>query len=296
MPDGDALQQARAQIKELLEAARKGIIIPVRLPTQIEAIEALLEQADSQQAEAAKATAVPANVDELLKSQAQFISHAIHELRTPVTSIRGYSDMLNTPAMGELNPMQKQFVDVIRTNTKRMEGLLTDVSYVTKLRAGTLRLNEKMDMFKNIAMMLQKKAEPIATELNRQLEIEEVPQGLPLLNTDGEMLSNALIKLIENGLRYSAEGDGKVTVSSTHEGNTLKIVIADNGIGMTSEELAQLGSLYFRSDNDLVRSYKGSGLGITIAYGIVELLGGKVTVESEVNKGTTFTVSLPGMS
>jgi signal transduction histidine kinase len=204
--------------------------------------------------------------------------------------------MLNTPAMGELNPMQKQFVDVIRTNTKRMEGLLTDVSYVTKLRAGTLRLNEKMDMFKNIAMMLQKKAEPIATELNRQLEIEEVPQGLPLLNTDGEMLSNALIKLIENGLRYSAEGDGKVTVSSTHEGNTLKIVIADNGIGMTSEELAQLGSLYFRSDNDLVRSYKGSGLGITIAYGIVELLGGKVTVESEVNKGTTFTVSLPGMS
>ena len=296
MPDGDALQQARAQMKELLEAARKGMIIPIRLPAQIEAIEALLEQAETQQAEAAKATAVPADVDEVLKNHAQFISHAIHELRTPVTSIRGYSDMLNTPAMSELSPMQKQFVDVIRTNTKRMEGLLTDVSYVTKLRAGTLRLNQKMDMFKNIAMMLQKKAEPIVAELNRKLEIQEVPQGLPLLNTDGEMLSNALIKLIENGLRYSAEGEGKVTVSSTHEGNTLKIVIEDNGIGMTPEELAQLGTLYFRSDHDLVRSYKGSGLGITIAYGIVALLGGKVTVESEVNKGTKFTVSLSGMS
>lgn len=293
MANEDALQQARTQLSELLEAARKGMIIPIRLPGQIEAIEALLVQAEAQAAE--KASAAPADVEAILQEQAQVISHAIHELRTPVTSIRGYSDMLNSPSMGELNEMQQQFLTVIRTNTKRMEALLTDVSYLTKIRAGTLRLNPKMDMYKNIVMTIEKKARPIAEELGRALEFVEPPQGLPLLNIDSELLSNAIVKLIENGLRYSNE-DGMVRVSAEGENGLLHIIIEDNGIGMSPEELSQLGTLYYRSDNDIVRNHKGSGMGIPIVYGLIGLLGGSVQVESEVNKGSRFVISIKGMS
>ena len=91
-------------------------------------------------------------MEEFLKEQAFFISHAVHELRTPMTSIRGYTDMLRS--MGPLNDMQKQFVETIRVNSRRMEGLLTDVSDTSKIKGGTLRTNLKMDMFKNIAMMV----------------------------------------------------------------------------------------------------------------------------------------------
>ncbi len=295
MSNGDALKQAQQKLSELLEAARTGAIIPFRLPTQIEEIEALLVQAEEEQAEAQRKAAVPADTEQLIKDHAEFISIAVHELRTPMTSIRGYADMLNTPAMGELNDMQKQFLDVIRTNTKRMEGLLADVSNVSKVKARTLKLAEKMDMFKNIAMRLEKQSKPIAEELGRQIEFN-IPQGLPILNTDGEFFTVALMKMIENGLRYSPEGDGKVTVSATADGNTLVITIADNGVGIPPEELEQLGTLYFRGDDDLINSYKGSGLGIPIAFGIIEMLGGSTEIKSTPGQGTTCTVRLKGMS
>ena len=291
-----ALEQAQALLAELHQGAQAGSLIPFRLPGQIQAIQELLgqaaEEAKAREAEIA-AKAVPPDMETFLKEQAGFFGHAIHELRTPMTSIRGYGDMLGSGAMGALNDMQKQFVDTIRINSRRMESLLVDVSDMNKLRAGTLRSNSKMDMFKNIAMMVEKSARPVAESLNKTLTLD-VPQGLPLLNLDGELLAKAIFKLVENGLRYSNE-DGTVTVAASGEGSDLIIKVIDNGIGMTSEDLARLGEVYFRSENELVRSFKGSGLGVPVAYGLIKLLGGTVSVVSEAEKGTTFTVRIPGM-
>lgn len=293
------LQQARTQLQELLEFARKGMIIPVRLPAQLEAIDLLLQNATESQALADGAAnnnaALPEDVAAILKENTEFLSHAVHELRNPMTSIRGYSDMLGSPSMGELTDMQKQFLATIRTNTTRMEGLLTDVSDINKIRGGTLLLKEKMDIFKNIAMMIEKQAMQIAQGLNRKL-VFDIPQGLPPVTTDGELLAKALVKMIENGLRYSPEESGQVTVRGATDGDHLIIVVEDNGIGMTPDEVARLGEIYFRSDHDVVRSYKGSGLGIPIAYGIIEALGGSIYVESAPDQGTRFTVTLKAMS
>jgi len=290
----DSLSQTRALVDELLEAAKSGAIIPVRLPGQIEAIANALAEAEAESDTPSQGDGESPDMEAFLKQQAEFISVAIHELRVPMTSIRGYADMLNTPAMGELSDMQKQFLDTIRNNAKRMETLLTDVSDTSKIRGGTLKIGEKMDMFKNIAMRVEKDMMPIAEEMGRKLTID-VPQGLPLLNTDGELLAKALNKMVENALRYTQD-DGEITVSAAADGNTLRIKIQDNGIGMSEEEIAQLGTIYFRADSEYVRSYKGSGLGIPIAYGIISLLGGKVAVESQPDQGTTFTVTLTGMS
>lgn len=291
----DAVSQARAQLAELLEAARKGTIIPVRLPGQLEAIDALLEQAATTAAAPAKSESAEASdLAETMKANAYFVSHAVHELRTPMTSIRGYGDMIVNPAMGTLTDMQKQFMETIRTNARRMDTLLTDVSDMAKLRGGTLRMAEKMDMFKNIAMMVEKAMQSVADEHKRTMEFD-LPQGLPLLNTDGDLLAKAVNKLVENALRYNDKPDGKVTVRGRAEGNTLIIEVEDNGIGIAPEDLAQLGEIYFRSENEVVRTHKGSGLGIPIAYGIIKQLGGEIDVKSVVDEGTTFTIKLPGM-
>lgn len=276
-------------LEELLAAARSGALVPIRLPGQIEAIQAALQQAKDETAKQAPAEAF--DKEAWFKDQAYFIGHAVHELRTPMTSIRGYADMMNS--MGSLNDMQKQFLDIIRTNSRRMETLMQDVADMNKLRHGTLKTAFKMDMFKNIAMMVEKTAKPLADSLGKTFTVD-VPQGLPLLNLDGELLAKAIFKLVENGLRYSNE-DGTVTVAASGEGSDLIIKVIDNGIGMTPEDLARLGEVYFRSENELVRSFKGSGLGVPVAYGLIKLLGGTVSVVSEAEKGTTFTVRIPGM-
>mgnify|MGYP006277319777 CR=1 FL=1 len=293
-----ALQQAQTKLAELLEAAKTGAIIPIRLPGQIEEITALVEQADEEHQQELKQAAdnaapMDADMEAYMQDEAYFVGHAVHELRTPVTSIRGYGDMLGQ--MGELSDMQKQFLDVIKTNTRRLERLLWDVSYTNKLRKRTLTVSAKMDMFKNIAMRVEKDLQPLADSLNRKLVLD-IPQGLPLLETDGDLLSEALKRLVENGLKYSPEETGQVTLSATNEDNTLLITVSDNGVGMTPEELEQLGTIYFRADNDVVRNHKGSGLGIIVAYGMFDLLGGSVEVESVPEQGTTFTIRLKGMA
>lgn len=291
---GEALEQARVMLNELTEAARKGQIIPIRLTGQLEAILQTLDKAQEEEAAGAGAV-MSGDVETYRKELASLLSHGFHDLRLPLTNIRGYSDMLGTPAMGQLSDMQNQFVNTIRTNARRMEGLLMDVSDISKLRGGTLNVTPKMDMFKNIGLSVEKAMRPISQELGRGLEFD-IPSGLPILNTDGELLAKALNKLVENALRYSPAETGMVRVSAQGDGSTLQIIIQDNGIGMKPEELEQLGTPFFRADYDLVLSYKGSGLGVPIAYGIIDLLGGKVSVVSEPDNGTTFTVMLAGMS
>lgn len=294
-PVHDTLEEARAQLKALAESARAGTLIPVRLAGQLEAVDALLARAQAELPAPTPASATPTDQTELLQEQAKFVSHAVHELRNPLTSVRGYADMLGNAALGQLNDMQKQFADTIRANSRRMEGLLTDVSDTAKIRGGTLKLNTKMDTFKNIALMVEKATRPQAEQLNRTLTFD-IPSGLPILTTDGEMLAKAFTKLVENALRYTPAEGGEVTVSAEAVDNVLVVRVRDNGIGMTPDELAQLGTVYFRSESEAVRAFKGSGLGVPVAYGIFRLLGGDVAVESTPGAGTTFTVRLKGMT
>ena len=286
-----AMQELRDQLNQLLDNAKTGNIIPIRLPAQVEAIISAVDAVEEDHKDALS-KAMPEDMEGYMEEEAYFVGHAVHELRTPMTSIRGYSDMLGQ--MGELNDMQKQFLDVIKTNTRRMESLLKDMSYINKIRKNTLQLNPKMDMFKNIGMRLEKDMQPVAEELKKELVLD-VPDGLPLLNLDSEILVVAIEKLIENSLRYTNE-DGKVTVSGSADGSTLAIQVADNGIGISDDDKEKLGTIYFRSDHDLVREFKGSGLGIPIAYGLLDILDATYSVESEVDTGTTFTVRIEGMT
>jgi len=285
--------RVRQLIDDLIAAAKTGDLSPADMTARLEALRALLEPASAPIGEPTRSPDA-FDRDAWLREQAYFIGHAVHELRTPMTSIRGYSDMLSNAAMGPLTDMQKQFLETIRTNARRMEELMTDVSDMNKLRAGTLKINTKMDMFKNIAGLLEKQAASLAEAQGVTL-IMEIPAGLPILNTDGEMFAKALYKLVENAIRYQKpDAESKtVTVRARSEDKALVVEIIDHGIGITDEDLKQLGTIYFRSDNDVVRSFKGSGLGIPVAFGIIDKLGGTVQVVSAAGEGTTVTVRLP---
>lgn len=284
------LRKAREHLRSLVQTAQAGG------PVDVQELEILQRMLDNLSMEADRTRAsMGGDFRQLMSEGAEFWKTAIHELRTPMTSIRGYSDMLANPAMGgQINDMQKQLLAVVRTNSRRMENLLSDFSVLNKLRAGVLQIKPKLDTFKNVAMMVQKKAEPLEAELGRVLNVD-VPTGLPMMQTDGEHLSMAVYKLVENGLRYSPAEGGRVDLTANADGSTVVINIADNGIGMTPEETSKLGKAFFRADNDVVRSYKGSGLGVPIAYMLIAALGGQIRVESTPGKGTRWIIRMAGM-
>ena len=175
------ISKAREHVTALIAAARAGAKIDVG---QLEVLARMLDQVEIDRTRASAGMDLRA----ILTDTAEFWKTAIHELRTPMTSIRGYSDMLAKPEMGgQLAEMQQKLLGVVRNNSRRMESLLADFSIMNKLRASALQLKPKLDTVKNIAMMVEKRIEPTVAELGRKL-IVNVPSGLPMLQTDGEHL------------------------------------------------------------------------------------------------------------
>ncbi|GAB4422951.1 MAG: hypothetical protein Kow00106_20100 [Anaerolineae bacterium] len=279
------LQEARALIRSLRPSA------PAEMSESLAEVERLLEAA-ARRGEGEDAETLRRRIDELIQENARFASLMVHEIRIPLTSIKGYSDMLAKNVVGELNEMQTQFVETIRSNVGRMEQLVSDISDISKLRSGRLRLEPKMDLYKNIALQVEKAMAPLAAAHNHTL-VFETPAGLPLLNVDAERLALALTKLVTNALQYTPDG-GTITVRAEAVDGKLKVSVIDTGIGMSAEEQQHVGELFWRADNEHVRSFKGHGLGLPIAKGLIELMGGEFFFSSEAGKGSTFGFIVPG--
>lgn len=289
MNEGQAnpLQEAR----RLLETMRQQAGDEVK--THLAELDRLLEAAQ-RRGEGEDAEALRQKNEEFVSANAKFVSVMVHEIRVPMTSIRGYADMLGKNVVGELNEMQSQFVETIRSNVIRMEHLVADISDISKLHSGRMRLETKMDMYKNIALQVEKDTADLASEHNHTL-VFETPSGLPLLNVDGSRVAQALTKLVVNALQYTPDGS-EITVRAEDVGGKLKVSVIDKGIGMTDEDQAHVGELFWRADDEHVRTFKGHGLGLPVAIGFIKQMGGEFFFESEAGKGSTFGFVLPGMS
>lgn len=288
MADQNPVQAALTRARELqLESDGS-------MKQQLGEIVKLLSQTEEKTQDAGVMTEeVSSEVAAVISMYSQFISVMVHELRKPMTSIRGYADMLSKNVVGELNDMQMQFATTIRNNVISMEWLISDISDYTKMRVGRIKSDPKMDLAKNILMEVEKNTREKAEEKDHTLEFE-VPDGLPLLNIDGSRVKQALIKLVENAIKYTPEG-GKITVKAEAAEGGLKVTVVDNGVGLSEEELERLGELWFRGDDPVVTNQKGYGLGIPIVLECMRLVDGKLTYESKKGEGSTFGILLPAM-
>ncbi len=278
-----SLQQAQQLTAEL--QAQVTALDAAALKSELARLSSLLSQAEDP-------AALRQELARYIDDVAAFTSLMVHEIRKPMTAIRGYSDMLAKPGLiGALNDQQQMFIDTIRTNVIRMEGLVSDISDINKLRSGRMRLDIKMTTFSQIILEVQKLAEPWITEFQQNVTWE-IPQGLPVLNTDAKQLAKIVFTLLKNAVLYTPKG-GSITVKAVREdGNTLYVAVLDNGIGMKQEDIARLGEPFFRADHELVTSQRGYGLGLPVAMGFLALVNSKLSVESEVGKGSVFSFKL----
>jgi len=230
-------------------------------------------------------------VEDSKLEKAQFISVVAHELRIPMTSIMGYTDLLKKGTLGEVNEQQLNFLTVIRENVGRMSTLISDLSDIYKVESGRLRL-EPMPV--PMRAMVERTLETLPEELLKkdQKFSVHVAEDLPRVQGDPTRVEQVLKCLIDNASRYSPE-NSEIEIRGRIVGDFIQTSIRDQGLGISMEDQAQLFTQFFRSERSEVREEQGWGLGLSVVKNLVELMGGEVGFESELDKGSTFWFNLP---
>jgi len=225
-------------------------------------------------------------------AKSDLMSFVAHELKTPMTPIKGYTDILLSGAVGQLSDGQRQFLNVIRNNIERMKTIVTDMNDSARIEAGKLRLEVNAldprplidDALATARTLFESKKQSLSVEL---------PAELPQINADGTRFSQVLHNLLSNAHKYTPESGHIVLRAETLAGE-LHIAVQDNGIGIAPEDQARLFQKFFRADDRLAREMApGTGLGLNIVKNLVELQGGRIWFESELRRGSTFHFTAP---
>jgi signal transduction histidine kinase len=230
--------------------------------------------------------AAEAAIDE---QRAQFLAIVSHELRTPLTSIVSFSELLRGEA-GGLSADGDRFLDIIERNAERLLRLIDDLLMLNRLEAGKLPLDLTEVAIVDLLADAVRSAAPVAAKSGVTVHLE-AGDGPPA-RADPRRLLQVLDNLIGNAVKFSHRGDPVVVKASYADGNW-RIDVSDTGIGIPPDEAARLFGPFIRGSNARIAGLPGTGLGLSIVKTLVEMHGGRVEVESELNEGTTFSVYLP---
>ena len=224
------------------------------------------------------------------KAKTEFVSLASHQLRTPLSAINWYSEMLDAGDAGKLNKEQKEFVAEINNGSKRMVELVNSLLNVSRIDVGTFAIDPKPTDIVDVAKSLVKEME--VTIVEKELKLNEKYEKIPITPLDPNLIRIVIQNILSNAIKYS-ESKKEVTIEITKDAENINISIADQGFGIPKAQQGKIFEKLFRADNVRQKDVEGTGLGLYIVKSIVETSGGKISFVSEENKGTTFYVSIP---
>lgn len=231
---------------------------------------------------------VEVQIDQL---KTDFISNISHELRTPMTSIKGYVEVLLMGAVGAINDQQKHFLQIIQSNTNRLNFLVDDILDVSKIEAGSVVLNPQMTDLTGLIKMLVDEQQKLSTSGHKQLEYEFIKnEFIPNVLIDSERINQVLSNILNNARMYSLD-QGKINITLEMDENQIRINIKDQGIGVPKDEQIHIFERFYRGKNSLEVNTAGTGLGLSIAKTLVEMHGGKIWFESSGISGEGSLVS-----
>ncbi|MCS6870200.1 MAG: ATP-binding protein [Anaerolineae bacterium] len=218
------------------------------------------------------------------KTQRRFVADVSHELRTPLTTLQGNLDLIKRFGINAAS------LEAIESELKRMTRLVGDLLLLAQADSGSLPLEEKEVDLDTLVIEVYKQAKVLTETVKVRLEPPEAVR----VKGDADRLKQVLLNLVTNAIKYTPDG-GEVTLSLTTEGSYAFIRVTDTGIGIPKEDLPYIFDRFYRVDKARERKIGGAGLGLSIAKWIVEAHHGRIWAESELGKGSTFTVQLPRM-
>ncbi|PWB39136.1 MAG: hypothetical protein C3F02_00765 [Parcubacteria group bacterium] len=225
------------------------------------------------------------------KAKTEFVSLASHQLRTPLSAINWYAEMLLAGDAGKINKNQKEYMEEIYKGNQRMVALVNALLNVSRIELGTLAIDPEPTKLSDLAKSVVNEMKPKVVE--KKLNItEKYDPKLPLISLDPKLARIVLQNYISNAVKYTPE-KGKITVEIKNTGSEAQIAVSDNGMGIPKSDQARIFQKLFRADNARVKETDGTGLGLYIVKAIIDQFGGKVWFESAENKGSIFYVTVP---
>ena len=222
--------------------------------------------------------------------KSQFLANMSHELRTPLNAILGYTELMADGAYGEPSEKTLGILKRLEANGKHLLGLINDVLDLSKIEAGQLVLELSDYSVQDIAHTVRSTLEPLAADKKLAFNVELAPQ-LPPGRGDGRRLTQVLINLVGNAIKFTDAGE--VAIKAEANNGSFHVSVCDTGPGISAADQARLFQEFQQADNAITRKKGGTGLGLAISKRIIEMHGGKIWVESQVGKGSTFSFTLP---
>lgn len=239
----------------------------------------------------------------------EFIGTMSHELRTPMTSVKGFTQLLAMGSLGPVNDTQREFLNTIQSNAERMISIINDVLEITKIETGSIHLEIRPLHLAEALSGVVSELQEISAAREQDLSIA-IPPGLPLIYADPTRLHQILQNLISNALKYTPKG-GRIQVQA-YEANLeelpetirdsvishrryTRIDVEDTGVGIAPRDVERVFDRFYRTENPLKVEAGGTGLGLSLTRPLVEMMGGRIWVQSTLGEGSTFSIVLPAV-
>ncbi len=230
---------------------------------------------------------------EINRSKDEFIALASHQLRTPATAVKQYVGMILEGFAGDINPEQKRFLESAYESNERQIKVVNDILRVAKLDLKKIVLKKKTT---NVGKLLESIINDLQSQfLGRSQNVSfKAPEQPVFASVDTEYIRMAVSNIVDNASKYTPEGKNIRINVSAYKDNMVEIRVSDEGVGISPEDTNKLFKKFSRIDNPLSVRVGGTGLGLYWSKEIIEIHDGSITVDSEVDKGTTFNILLPG--
>jgi len=229
-------------------------------------------------------------LEEASQHKSQFLANMSHELRTPLNAILGYTELMADGAYGEPSEKMLGVLGRLEANGRHLLGLINDVLDLSKIEAGQLVLELSDYTIQDIAQTVRSTLEPLAADKKLAFQLDLSP-GLPPGRGDGRRLTQVLINLVGNALKFTDTGE--VVIAARATDGSFHLSVRDTGPGISAADQDKLFQEFQQADNAITRKKGGTGLGLAISKRIIEMHGGKIWVESQVGHGSTFAFTLP---
>ena len=270
--------------RRLAAADYAAALPPARQHEIGELVSAFAEMRSAVEQRAAKAA-------ELDRMKTEFVSVVSHELRTPLTAIRGSLQLLLADPDAVADPENRSLLQAALNSCERLMRIVSDILDISKIEAGRLLLNPRRLALAEVVQQSIDSVRLVAAQATVTL-VDEVPRHLPPVMGDADRLTQAVINLLSNGVKYAPPGTA-VTVTGREDGDFVTVSVTDRGPGIAPDDIDRLFQKFQRLEGVAARRVSGTGLGLVITKAIVEQHGGTMRVESAVGQGSTFSMVLP---
>jgi signal transduction histidine kinase len=229
-------------------------------------------------------------LEEASNLKSQFLANVNHELRTPVSAIIGYAHLVLRETEGQISALQRENLQDLLHNAERLLNQIDSLLDFAKIEAGKVEVHLEPVGVNEVIQGAISTIEPTVNSANVRI-IREIGSDLPVFNTDREKLRQIILNLLDNAAKFTERGE--IKISASQQNGSFKLAVSDTGIGIAKEDLNKIFEEFHRGDSSSTKNFRGTGLGLAIVKQFANLLGGEVAVESEVGRGSVFTLTLP---